>query len=121
MKVSDLATQPPPLIQQLYVEVVRGVWGLGKGSTVSLHGLCPETEKAGLGFMLKTSMRPAQPGPPFQGWHPANFFFSSPGYMKGLLSAHTYTLTCTYTHVHLITMSHCNFQTEELLNVFLVP
>lgn len=61
------------------------------------------------------------------GIQPIFFFFASLSYMKGLLSAHTYTLTyththtCMYTHVHLITRFHCNFQTEELLKVILVP
>lgn len=78
-------------------------------------------------------MRHAKSGPPFQGWHPANFFFPSPRFMKGLMSAHMYTLTyththahvhthtCTYIYGHLITIFHCNFQTEQLLSVFLVP
>lgn len=53
VEVSNLTTQPSSLIQQCYVEVVRGVHCLGKGTTVPLHGLCPETEKAKLGFTEK--------------------------------------------------------------------
>lgn len=51
MKVSNVTPQPPSLIQQRYVEVMRGVWRLGTGSAVPLHGLCLETEEDGLGFI----------------------------------------------------------------------
>lgn len=101
VEVRDLAAQPPPLLQQGRVEVLRGVCCRHEGSTVPLHGFCPEKEKSGVGSVSKN------PRETCSSWTTISGMASNQIFVASAQLQERFSI-CTHVHTHIHTQTHMN-------------